>query len=422
MAGGSPMGDVSVFTLHTPYSLNMIQETVGKQSGVLDASSPSGYKNWDATKQQMVDWEVKSPKPDQVGVPVVTLVGVYDPIPDSDLTSFIYPALYGNWGNVFSPETIKTSDPDLIQTRCHLEVTDANGKTFRFPLNDERYDAKVMNQFHVNLPATVQYQSAAIVYQAGERKVLDVRELAPPHGRLPKPVIVGKEQGFVDAALRLGDMDSFLAVNGYPGEELLRQAMEDYYGPIEDYAPGIEFQVGRVYRRKDGSFYQAGPPDSGQDKLRFRKLGDSKKFLSKERLMLGVASKDYAQQVMKGKSGVFYYVPVDHQQVLKSDAPSRKSAKWYAGGEFSTITVNAISNRGEPTPIVLRGQINGRHVINRGAPVGESSRVQFTFLAADNPDLKPGKYKIGFPAYAQAWHTGQLVESFQVFGLITVKN
>ena len=421
MAGGSPMGNISVFTLHTPFSLNMIQETVGKQSGVLDGSSPSGYKKWDAEKQQMVVSEVKSPKPDQVGVPVVTLVGVYDPIPDSDLTSFIFPALYGNWGNVFSPQTIKTSDPDLIQTRCHLEVTDANGKTYRFPLNDERYDAKVMNQFHINLPASVAYQSAAIIYQAGERKILDIREIAPPHGKLPEPVIVGREQGFTKAALRLGDMDTFLTANGYPSEELLRQAMEDFYGPIKDYEPGVEFKIGGVYRRKDGSFYQAGPPEAGQDKLRFRKLGDSKKYLSKERLMLGVASKDYANQVLKGKSGVFYYVPVDHQQVLKSDAPSRKSGKWYAGGDHSKITVNAISNRGVPTPIVLRGQINGRHVINRGAPVGEASRVQFTYLAEDNPDLTPGKYKIGFPAYAQAWHTGQLVESFQVFGLITVK-
>ena len=422
MAGGKPMGRVSVFTLHTPFSLDMIQQKVGGQSGVLDSNSPTGYRKWDSGKQEMVVSTVDTPKPDQVGVPVVTLLGMYDPIQPSDMPSFIYPALYGNWGNVFSPETLRNSDPALVESRCSLEVTDENGQTYRFPLSADRYDSKVMNQFHVNLPASLRYDRAAIVFQADRRVELDVREIAASHGTLPKPVTVGRDHGFTEAALRLREMDAFLAPNGYSEESHLRRAMEDYYGVIGDYEPGIAFEVGKVYRHRDGTYYQVRPPRSGEEKRRFRKLGDTKKYVSNQRLQLGKSSKDYAKVVMKGESGVYYYVPVDHDRVLQSDAPSRESAKWYAKGSYSTITVNAISSQGDRQPIVLRGQINDSHVINRGAPITEASRVRFTFQRQDNPDVPTGKYNVQFPVYAQGWHAKRLIESFRVIGVITVKS
>ena len=76
------------------------------------------------------------------------------------------------------------------------------------------------------------------------------------------------------------------------------------------------------------------------------------------------------------------------------------------------------ATNGDKQPIKLRAQINDSHVINRGAPVTESSRIRFTFFAEDNPNLPLGNYKIAFPAYAQAWHAKRLVESFQVVGII----
>ncbi len=421
MAGGKPMGSVSVFTLHTPFSLNMIQQKVGGESGVLDLDSATGYRKWDAKKQLMVVSKVDTPKPNQIGVPVVTLVGMYDPIQPSDMPSFIYPALYGNWGNIFSPETLRNSDPALAQSRCSLEVTDEDGKVYRFPLNDERYDSKVMNQFHINLPASTRFVRAKLVAQAGQRMELDAREIATPDSELPEPVIVGREHGFTAAALRLREMDAFLVPGGYLDREQLHQAMEDYYGEITDYQAGIEFEVGLVYRHDDGTYYQAGPAKSGETKLRFRKLGDPGRYLSKKRLKLGTESKDYAKDVMKGKSGVYYYVPVDHVQVIQSDAPSPESAAWYAKGEHSKITVNAVSSKGGQQPIVLRGQINDSHVINRGAPVTEKSRVRFTFQQEDNPDVSAGKYQVQFSAYAQGWHAKTLIESFRVVGVVEVK-
>lgn len=426
MAGGKPMGNLSVFTLHTPFSLNMIQQKVGKQSGVLDPDSPTGYRKWDAEKQLMTVSEVDSPKPDRIGVPVVTLLGMYDPIQPSDLPSFIYPALYGNWGNVFSPETLRNSDPALAQSRCSLEVTDASGKTYRFPLNDERYNSKVMNQFHINLPASTRFVRAQLVFQSDQRIELDTREIDAPHGTLPEPVKVGREHGFTAAALRMRDMDAFLVPGGYPDRESLHQAMEDYYGEIVSYQPGVRFEVGKVYRHDDGTYYQAGPPSSGETKPQFRTLGDPSKYLSTGRLPLGKQSKDFAKDVMKGESGVYYYVPVDHVRVVRSDAPSPESAAWYAKGKHSKITVNAVrptkdQQTGDQQPIVLRGQINDAHVINRGAPITESSRVRFTFHREDNPEVPPGKYQVQFSAYAQGWHAKRLIESFQVVGVINVK-
>ncbi|MDE0820735.1 MAG: M66 family metalloprotease [Opitutales bacterium] len=420
MAGGKPMGVVSEFTLHTPFSLRAIQDKVGSQSGVLDSSSPTGYRKWNSEKQAMEAFNASTPKPDLFGVQVMTLVGFYDPVQPNGMHTFIYPALYGNWGNAFSPETLLKHFKDLQKTTCWLQVTDDKGSKYRFPLHAERLKEGFMNQFHVNLPSSVRYVQAAILFKDvdGERE-LDSRQLTPPQDELPAPVIVGREHGFTAAALRLRDMDSVLTRNGYPSESQLHRAMEDYYGPVEAYAEGVSFQPGRVYRYK-GAYAQALPTVSGDKKARWRILGQAKDYLSTRRLALGKPSIDYAKEVMKGNSGVYYYVPVDHETVLASDSFSPAARKWYAGGAHSKLTVNAKAPDGIRLPMVLRGQINGRHVLHRGAPVNESSRIKFTFHKEDNPDLPANSYAISFPAYAQGWHTNKLIESFLVEGEVQV--
>ena len=422
MAGGKPMGAITEFTLHTPFSLRAIQDKVSSQSGVLDPQSPTGYRKWNAESQAMEVFKPDTPKPDLFGVPVMTLVGFYDPVQNAEsMTSFIYPALYGNWGNAFSPETLLAQYPNLKETTCWLQVTAEGGRKFRFPLHAERLKKETMNQFHINLPSSVRYVRAALLYKdsKGERE-LDARELAAPHGELPEPVIVGREKGFVDAALRLRDMESFLIPNGYPDEAHLRRAMEDYYGPIRDLAPSMIPEPGYVYRLVD-AYAQSIPGHPCVPGLQWRMLGKPQDYLSTKRLALGDASVDYAKEVMKGKSGVYYYVPVDHKTVLASDSYAPAARKWYAGGNHSKLTVVAKSKDGQGTPVVLRGQINGRHVLSRGAPVNESSRVKFTYHKEDNPDLAPGQYSLSFSAYAQGWHSGKLIEAFLVEGDVTVQ-
>lgn len=425
MAGGEPMGPISVFTLHTPYSLMHIQQTLTEQSGILAPDSPTGYHRWDTAAQKRVPLEAKTPKPDKSGIPVVTLVGFYDPAPGHALTSFIYPALYGNWGNIFTPATLTAHDPGLAKTRCWLQVTDASGQTLRFPLRDQRIKKDLMNQFHVNLPGFVKYARAAVLYQEGNGSEIELAssEIAPPHGELPEPVVVGRENGFTTAALRFRTMDQWLTPNGYPDEEILHRALEDYYGRILDYTPTLRIDAGHTYRHL-GTYYQATEDQPSQAPSvgdpQWRALGQANRFLSTKRLALGVQSVDYAQEVLQGKSGVYYYVPVDQEHVTASEAFSPKTAQWYAKGNHSKITVLAQSEDGTPTPIQLRGQINDRHALNRGAPVNEPSRVRFRFHPEDNPDLAKGTYEMEFPAYARGWHKAETIEAFLVQGTVQV--
>jgi len=247
MAGGKPMGPVSVFTLHTPFSLMLIQDKITAQSGILAPDHETGYARWDAKKQSLVTATVETPKPDKIGIPVVTLVGMYDPDPKHELTSFIYPALYGNWGNVFAPATFEAHDSELAKSRCWLEVTDKNEQVLRFPLQDKRIKSGLMNQFHVNLDASIRYARAAVRYRQpdGSKITLDARNIAPPGGMLPAPVIVGREHGYTAAALRLRDMEQILIPNGYPDVATLHLAMQDYYGRIGDYAPDLRVESTR---------------------------------------------------------------------------------------------------------------------------------------------------------------------------------
>jgi hypothetical protein len=426
MAGGAPMGPISVFTLHTPFSLMLIQDKLTEQSGVLSPEHPSGYARWDAEKQALVPSPVDTPRPDKVGIPVVTLVGFYDPEPKHEMPSFIYPALYGNWGNVFLPSTIEAHDPELAKSRCWLEVSDQSGQTLRFPLRDKRIKPKLMNQFHVNLPASIRFARAALRYRSDDGSEIDlnIRDIAPPHGKLPEPVIVGREHGFTAAALRLRDMEQVLIRNGYPNAAKLHQAMQDYYGRIADYAPELKIDAGRVYRNK-GAYFQARVDNARQAPSdidpQWRKLGETDSFVSSKRLALGEQSVDYAKEVMKGKSGVYYFVPVDHIHVIASDAYSAKAGKWYAKGSHSKLTVVGKTKDEARVNIVLRGQINDRHVLNHGAPVTASSRVRFKFHKEDNVDLPAGNYPIQFAAYAQGWHIREIIESFEVRGTIEVK-
>jgi hypothetical protein len=109
-------------------------------------------------------------KPNKFGVPVVTLVGYYDP--DGKLTSYIYPALHGACGFCY-PDDSST----LNETDCQLRVETKDGK-LRFRLADARLsrEGKVMNKFHINIPASSEPSKVTIV--ASDR-VLDEKPIGP---------------------------------------------------------------------------------------------------------------------------------------------------------------------------------------------------------------------------------------------------
>ncbi len=109
-------------------------------------------------------------KPKHFGVPVVTLIGYYDP--DGELTSYIYPALYGACGFGY-PDDRDTLNDDA----CYLRVETKDGE-LRFRLAKSRLTdgGKVMNKFHINVPTSSRPTQVSIVSKG---RVLDQESISP---------------------------------------------------------------------------------------------------------------------------------------------------------------------------------------------------------------------------------------------------
>ncbi len=107
-------------------------------------------------------------KPQLFGVPVVTLVGYYDP--EGSLTSYIYPSLQGVCGFCYPDDNATLNESD-----CQLRVTTKDGER-RFRLANARLsrDGKVMNKFHVNVPVSSQPTKVSVT--VGDR-VLDEQDI-----------------------------------------------------------------------------------------------------------------------------------------------------------------------------------------------------------------------------------------------------
>ena len=112
-------------------------------------------------------------KPQAFGVPVTTLVGYYDP--RGELTSYVYPPLHGAYGFTYADDRERVTDED-----CQLVVETREG-TLRFRLAKNRWNANVMNKFHVNIAESSQPQSVSIVCRG---KVVDKKPIAAPAEKL----------------------------------------------------------------------------------------------------------------------------------------------------------------------------------------------------------------------------------------------
>lgn len=87
-------------------------------------------------------------KPELFGVPVVTIVGFYDPQKTLP-SSYIYPALHGAYGYVYPSEDLNPSSKG-----CLLQVSTNDGSVRRYKLKTYRFKDTEMNRFQVNIPQT----------------------------------------------------------------------------------------------------------------------------------------------------------------------------------------------------------------------------------------------------------------------------
>lgn len=244
MAGGDFSSALSQYTHYTGYSTRRaIQPSLDKP--VPSAASATGYKKWNATTRSMADFAPLVPNQATVwfnsasgkflaprlhGVPVVTLLGGYDPVTNKAL---IYPALRSNWGNVY---TLPDKAVDAAEPRqCWLQVDFASGARQRMAVAGKRMQAGLVNKLHVNLAQSEQPRRAKLLCQtpgvaAEELYALDIPANPSP---MPAPVVVGKEVGY--AALRKDELPTLdaalqnLANQKVPTLSSANQVLADSY-------------------------------------------------------------------------------------------------------------------------------------------------------------------------------------------------
>ena len=220
MAGGDFTSSLSVYTHYTGFSTRrQIQPSLDKAVPTL--ASPTGYRKWNASTRAMENHAPAIPKQDpvwfnsstgqflpprQVGVPVVTLLGGYDPQSDK---AEIYPALRGNWGNVFA---LPTQAVDAAEPRqCWLTVSFLNGTQTRIALAGKRMQRDSVNKFHVNLAQADQPRQATLSCQTPGAPALQLAVVDIPvnQAAMPAPVTVGREASYT--ALRKVEMPALEA-------------------------------------------------------------------------------------------------------------------------------------------------------------------------------------------------------------------
>ena len=237
MAGGEPMGSLSSLTHHTGYSAKLIQSSL-VNTPVLRKNNATGYAIWNDNRKLMVDYKSIQANPAQFGVPVVTLVGYYDPL--GELPSTIYPALYGNFGNVYKSTTIKNSD-------CHLDVmTKVGVKSIK--LLNTRVNADVMNKIHVNIASnTLPTRAEVFCTIRGKERLLNAMQISPPSATLPKAVTIGREDGYQNVTLKRTSLLALVGKGPYTSIKSFEEALHDKVNKLFEWDARATAQKGDLF-------------------------------------------------------------------------------------------------------------------------------------------------------------------------------
>ena len=137
LGGGEASSPLSVYTHHTGHTQKLLQLEMEKKSRL----TASGHLKWDEASQSMVPNKERPEVPEAYGVPVVTLLGFFDP--QKTLQSYIYPAAFGSYGHTYS-------QPAVITGSCWAEVATDQGVK-QFGLSSQRSQPERMNKFHFNV-------------------------------------------------------------------------------------------------------------------------------------------------------------------------------------------------------------------------------------------------------------------------------
>lgn len=196
MAGGWVDSAISRYTHNTAMTTRQIQQNIKGRYFLSDTkvSDKYVYMQWDGASNIVelagdITFLQKRINPTEKGVPVITILGGYDP--DSPEKSVLYPKLRGNWGNVFG--SLFTSQPT---GSVYLEITYSDNSIEYVQLNEARYESSLINKFHINIPESKK-PVKVVLNNKGVLKTITI-DTAIYNTPMPKAVIIGKENGYKD--------------------------------------------------------------------------------------------------------------------------------------------------------------------------------------------------------------------------------
>ncbi|MBF5006190.1 M66 family metalloprotease [Diaphorobacter caeni] len=241
MAGGSFSSSLSRYTHYTGYSTKRAIQPALSTKAVPDKDAASGYRMWNASTRTMEDKAPTVPtnqpqvwynaaktfsKPRLYGVPVITILGGYDPQTNNAL---LYAPLRGNWGNVFHLPS--TSNMTAEPRNCWLDVSFAAGNTQRIAVAGKRMNTERVfnaNKLHVNLAQADKPSKAVLQCQTPGSVIDTLYTLDIPQytTTMPAPAIVGKEYGY--SALRAIELPTLdAALQALSGKNVLTLSAND---------------------------------------------------------------------------------------------------------------------------------------------------------------------------------------------------
>lgn len=201
MAGGWADSAISRYTHNTARSTRQIQKNIEGRYFLSDDKNNNGeyyYIGWDKNAKEYkqateANFLNNRKNPTEKGVPVITILGGYDP--QSPYNAVLYPYFRANWGNVFS-SIFKDSLPE--GTINYLEITYYGTKPTQYVvLNNSRYANNIINKLHFNIAENDKPKTITLYVNNTEKGSTTIEETVydtPLH----KAVIIGKRMGYDD--------------------------------------------------------------------------------------------------------------------------------------------------------------------------------------------------------------------------------
>jgi len=329
---------------------------------------------------------------------VMTLLGFYDP--SNEMETFIYPALYSNYGSYFEPNSLNAIESD---STCRLEVRNSDNVLYSFNLKSTRFNSTVMNQFQVNLPLDEgPYATAKIICANTE---LDSRDITALDFNLKEAIVIGQEYGVGHALSQMRTFSQRYTKDQFKSKGEFLKTFNNEFSVAKKYTDSSIVKVGDSYY-VDSHYYialsdNASAPSEGS--VHWLYLGDANKYIQANNtyefiVEIGTVSENFSEVYDKS---LYFYVPKQDNAVKTSDTIA--GGGWLRGGKNTIVAIGINKITGKRQDITLSARCGG-YKIDSGRLVDASSFILFNFDEEANASLPQGVYDISFDMYGTAWH------------------